>query len=150
MSLPRKTVTEVNWNGAIIPPKTMILVNAQAGNHGASLSSQVTEGFLVLLTLCKMLDILVMMPVISIPSGGLKVLIPRQKRRSQASVTSALDWVPAAAPGSTSPSVYYMRPWCGCYLRTRLLQAKKNLRILTMSSITSSRRLWWRSRRISR
>lgn len=34
MSLPRKTVTEVNWNGAIIPPKTMILVNAQAGNHG--------------------------------------------------------------------------------------------------------------------
>ncbi|KAI7975591.1 hypothetical protein EIK77_005957 [Talaromyces pinophilus] len=30
MSLPRKTVTEVNWNGAIIPPKTMILINAQA------------------------------------------------------------------------------------------------------------------------
>jgi phenylacetate 2-hydroxylase len=36
MSLPRKTVTEVNWNGAIIPPETMILVNAQAGNHGES------------------------------------------------------------------------------------------------------------------
>jgi phenylacetate 2-hydroxylase len=34
MSLPRKTVTEVNWNGAIIPPETMILINAQAGNHG--------------------------------------------------------------------------------------------------------------------
>jgi phenylacetate 2-hydroxylase len=34
MSLPRKTVSEVNWNGAIIPPKTMILINAQAGNHG--------------------------------------------------------------------------------------------------------------------
>ncbi|KAM3436973.1 hypothetical protein MY4824_004074 [Beauveria thailandica] len=33
MSLPRKTVTEVNWNGAIIPAKTMILINAQAGNH---------------------------------------------------------------------------------------------------------------------
>ncbi|CAG8905954.1 unnamed protein product [Penicillium egyptiacum] len=33
MSLPRKTVSEVNWNGAIIPPKTMILINAQAGNH---------------------------------------------------------------------------------------------------------------------
>ncbi|KAK0659313.1 Phenylacetate 2-hydroxylase [Lasiodiplodia hormozganensis] len=33
MSLPRKTVTEVNWNGAVIPPKTMILINAQAGNH---------------------------------------------------------------------------------------------------------------------
>lgn len=33
MSLPRKTVTEVHWNGAIIPPKTMILINAQAGNH---------------------------------------------------------------------------------------------------------------------
>ncbi|KAI1456417.1 cytochrome P450 [Annulohypoxylon moriforme] len=33
MSLPRRTVTEVNWNGAIIPPKTMILINAQAGNH---------------------------------------------------------------------------------------------------------------------
>ncbi|KAI1415788.1 cytochrome P450 [Hypoxylon sp. FL1857] len=33
MSLPRKTVVEVNWNGAIIPPGTMILINAQAGNH---------------------------------------------------------------------------------------------------------------------
>ncbi|GKT97535.1 cytochrome P450 [Colletotrichum tofieldiae] len=33
MSLPRKTVTEVNWNGARIPAKTMILINAQAGNH---------------------------------------------------------------------------------------------------------------------
>ncbi|POS73745.1 cytochrome P450 [Diaporthe helianthi] len=34
MSLPRKTVTEVNWDGAVIPPKTMVLINAQAGNHG--------------------------------------------------------------------------------------------------------------------
>lgn len=34
MSLPRKTVTEVRWNGAVIPPKTMVLINAQAGNHG--------------------------------------------------------------------------------------------------------------------
>ncbi|KAI4861821.1 phenylacetate 2-hydroxylase [Hypoxylon rubiginosum] len=33
MSLPRQTVQDVNWNGAIIPPKTMILINAQAGNH---------------------------------------------------------------------------------------------------------------------
>ncbi|PWY93233.1 cytochrome P450 [Aspergillus sclerotioniger CBS 115572] len=33
MSLPRKTATEVNWNGVIIPPKTMMLINAQAGNH---------------------------------------------------------------------------------------------------------------------
>ncbi|CAK7234536.1 hypothetical protein SEUCBS140593_008976 [Sporothrix eucalyptigena] len=33
MSLPRKTVTEVHWNGAVIPPETMILINAQAGNH---------------------------------------------------------------------------------------------------------------------
>lgn len=34
MSLPRKTMTEVNWDGALIPPKTMVLINAQAGNHG--------------------------------------------------------------------------------------------------------------------
>ncbi|KIX99449.1 uncharacterized protein Z520_05025 [Fonsecaea multimorphosa CBS 102226] len=33
MSLPRKTVTEVDWNGAKIPAKTMILINAQAANH---------------------------------------------------------------------------------------------------------------------
>ncbi|KAK0389094.1 hypothetical protein NLU13_2670 [Sarocladium strictum] len=33
MSLPRKTVTDINWEGAIIPAKTMILINAQAGNH---------------------------------------------------------------------------------------------------------------------
>lgn len=39
MSLPRKTMTEVNWNGAIIPPKTLVLINAQAGNHGEFLSS---------------------------------------------------------------------------------------------------------------
>ncbi|EFX01334.1 phenylacetate 2-hydroxylase [Grosmannia clavigera kw1407] len=36
MSLPRKTVTEVHWNGAVIPPKTMILINAQAGNHDST------------------------------------------------------------------------------------------------------------------
>ena len=34
MSLPRKTVTDVDWNGAKIPAKTMVLINAQAGNHG--------------------------------------------------------------------------------------------------------------------
>jgi len=33
MSLPRKTVVDVEWNGARIPAKTMILINAQAGNH---------------------------------------------------------------------------------------------------------------------
>ncbi|KAF2261926.1 cytochrome P450 [Lojkania enalia] len=33
MSLPRKTVADVHWNGAIIPAKTMVLINAQAGNH---------------------------------------------------------------------------------------------------------------------
>ncbi|KAF1982433.1 putative cytochrome P450 [Aulographum hederae CBS 113979] len=37
MSLPRKTVTDVVWeNGAVIPAKTMVLVNAQAGNHDVS------------------------------------------------------------------------------------------------------------------
>ena len=35
MSLPRKTVSEVVWNGAVIPKKTMVLINAQAGNHGS-------------------------------------------------------------------------------------------------------------------
>jgi phenylacetate 2-hydroxylase len=35
MSLPRKTVQEVNWDGAKIPAKTMILINAQAANHGS-------------------------------------------------------------------------------------------------------------------
>lgn len=37
MSLPRKTVTEVNWDGKFtIPAGTMVLINAQAGNHGES------------------------------------------------------------------------------------------------------------------
>ncbi|KAF2189837.1 cytochrome P450 [Zopfia rhizophila CBS 207.26] len=35
MSLPRKTVTDIHWNGAVIPAKTMVLINAQAGNHDA-------------------------------------------------------------------------------------------------------------------
>jgi phenylacetate 2-hydroxylase len=34
MSLPRKTITDVEWDGAIIPAKTMVLINAQAANHG--------------------------------------------------------------------------------------------------------------------
>jgi phenylacetate 2-hydroxylase len=33
MSLPRKTVSAVEWDGATIPAKTMILINAQAANH---------------------------------------------------------------------------------------------------------------------
>lgn len=33
MSLPRKTVSEVEWDGAKIPAKTMVLINAQAANH---------------------------------------------------------------------------------------------------------------------
>lgn len=33
MSLPRKTVSDIHWDGAIIPAKTMILINAQAANH---------------------------------------------------------------------------------------------------------------------
>ncbi|KAE9982376.1 hypothetical protein EG327_005889 [Venturia inaequalis] len=36
MSLPRKTVTDIEFDGAIIPAKTMILINAQAGNHDVS------------------------------------------------------------------------------------------------------------------
>lgn len=34
MSLPRKTTQDVHWKGAIIPTKTMVLINAQAANHG--------------------------------------------------------------------------------------------------------------------
>lgn len=34
MSLPRKTVSDVHWNEAVIPKGTMVLINAQAGNHG--------------------------------------------------------------------------------------------------------------------
>ncbi|KAF2120751.1 cytochrome P450 [Lophiotrema nucula] len=33
MSLPRKTVSDVRWEGAVIPKGTMVLINAQAGNH---------------------------------------------------------------------------------------------------------------------
>ncbi|TID19077.1 cytochrome P450 [Venturia nashicola] len=36
MSLPRKTVTDIEFDGAVIPAKTMILINAQAGNHDVS------------------------------------------------------------------------------------------------------------------
>ncbi|RYO26546.1 Phenylacetate 2-hydroxylase [Alternaria arborescens] len=33
MSLPRKTMGEVRWGDAVIPKGTMVLINAQAGNH---------------------------------------------------------------------------------------------------------------------
>ena len=33
MNLPRKTTSPVDWDGATIPAKTMILVNLQAANH---------------------------------------------------------------------------------------------------------------------
>jgi len=34
LSLPRKTITDMDWNGVTIPAKTMVLINAQAANHG--------------------------------------------------------------------------------------------------------------------
>jgi phenylacetate 2-hydroxylase len=34
MSLPRKTMTDVPWGTAMIPKGTMVLINAQAANHG--------------------------------------------------------------------------------------------------------------------
>jgi len=34
MSLPRKTASDVRWGDAVIPKGTMVLINAQAGNHG--------------------------------------------------------------------------------------------------------------------
>ncbi|KAI0589520.1 cytochrome P450 [Pyrenophora tritici-repentis] len=33
MSLPRKTASDIQWGDAIIPKGTMVLINAQAGNH---------------------------------------------------------------------------------------------------------------------
>ncbi|KAF3040888.1 hypothetical protein E8E12_003462 [Didymella heteroderae] len=33
MSLPRKTMSDVRWGDAVIPKNTMVLINAQAGNH---------------------------------------------------------------------------------------------------------------------
>ena len=33
MSLPRKAALDIAWDGALIPKGTMILINAQAGNH---------------------------------------------------------------------------------------------------------------------
>jgi phenylacetate 2-hydroxylase len=37
MSLPRKTMSDVRWGEAVIPKGTMVLINAQAGNHGKRL-----------------------------------------------------------------------------------------------------------------
>ncbi|XP_014559317.1 hypothetical protein COCVIDRAFT_24294 [Bipolaris victoriae FI3] len=33
MSLPRKTMSDMRWGEAVIPKGTMVLINAQAGNH---------------------------------------------------------------------------------------------------------------------
>ena len=41
MSLPRKTVSDIHWQGAIIPAKTMVLINAQAANHGTLMLNDV-------------------------------------------------------------------------------------------------------------
>lgn len=53
MSLPRKTVTEIVWNGVKIPAKTMVLINAQAANHGMFL---ILTSLLSLSTLHFLLD----------------------------------------------------------------------------------------------
>jgi phenylacetate 2-hydroxylase len=37
MSLPRKTVTDVQWGSAKIPARAMVLINAQAANHGKTI-----------------------------------------------------------------------------------------------------------------
>ena len=39
MSPPRRTVSHLDWNGVVIPAKTMILINTQAANHGTLLAS---------------------------------------------------------------------------------------------------------------
>lgn len=36
MSLPRRAYTDIEWDGAIIPKGTMILINAQAANHSVA------------------------------------------------------------------------------------------------------------------
>jgi phenylacetate 2-hydroxylase len=45
MSLPRKTMSDVRWGNAVIPKGTMVLINAQAGNHGKSNMKSSGTGF---------------------------------------------------------------------------------------------------------
>jgi phenylacetate 2-hydroxylase len=45
MSLPRKTMSDVRWGNAVIPKGTMVLINAQAGNHGKSNMKSSYTGF---------------------------------------------------------------------------------------------------------
>ena len=40
MNLPRKTIRDIQWDGCVIPAKTMILLNTQAANHGMLLSTK--------------------------------------------------------------------------------------------------------------
>ena len=37
MNLPCKAIKDIDWDGSVIPAKTMILLNTQAANHGARL-----------------------------------------------------------------------------------------------------------------
>jgi phenylacetate 2-hydroxylase len=43
MSLPRKTMSDVTWGKAVIPKATMVLINAQAGNHGKPFQLQASS-----------------------------------------------------------------------------------------------------------
>jgi phenylacetate 2-hydroxylase len=46
MSLPRKTMSDVTWGKAVIPKGTMVLINAQAGNHGKPFQLKVSSCFI--------------------------------------------------------------------------------------------------------
>lgn len=85
MSLPRKTVTEVNWNGAIIPPETMILINAQAGNHGKC-SISIAALIFYQLTV-QTWTTLALMPDRSTPRGGSRASTPPRSKRPAVSDT---------------------------------------------------------------
>jgi phenylacetate 2-hydroxylase len=131
MSLPRKTVSEVVWDGAKIPAKTMILINAQAANHGMhrSLASATTfaDSYQTSITL-----VLTLLPLILSNGSLLTVQSTRLLRKSAQEFStsrSVLDL--GLAQANSLPHAFCIQRWFALFAATGSRRAKSNPQIQT-------------------
>jgi phenylacetate 2-hydroxylase len=150
MSLPRKTVTDVHWDGAVIPAKTMILINAQAGNHGKSFCSRIVESIVFGSNKVQMSTTLGPTAASSILSAGSRPLTLPPKLKQPVSLISASARALAPALVNLSHHDFFTQRSCASWRRTRSSLTRTARQTLTTLTTTNSRRRWWRFRESSR
>lgn len=150
MSLPRKTVTDVHWDGAVIPAKTMILINAQAGNHGKSLCSRIVNERAFDSDKPQMSTTSDRMAASSTLSAGSRPWTLPPKLKQSVSHISASALALALVLVNLSRHGFFTRRSCVFWRRTKSSLMGSARQTLTTLTITNSRRRWWQFRESSR